>query len=35
VSPLTEGLNRQLMFRRLHVAAQWRDVAESAIKAIG
>src|SRR5688572_19424553 len=33
VSPLVEALNRQLMFRRLHVAAQWRDVAEQAAKA--
>jgi len=32
VSPLTEALNRQLMFRRLHVAGQWRDVAEKAAR---
>jgi hypothetical protein len=32
VSPLTEALNRQLMFRRLHVAAPWRDVAERAAR---
>lgn len=32
VSPLTDALNRQLMFRRLHVAAQWRDVADRAIR---
>jgi hypothetical protein len=31
VSPLTEALDRQLMFRRLHVAPQWRDVAERAV----
>jgi HD superfamily phosphohydrolase len=30
VSPLTEALNRQLLFRRLHVGAQWRDVAARA-----
>jgi HD superfamily phosphohydrolase len=34
VSPLTEALNRQLMFRRLHVAAPWRDVAEAAVKKV-
>jgi uncharacterized protein len=33
VSPLTEALNRQLMFRRIHVAAPWRDVAEEAVVA--
>ena len=32
VSPLTEALNRQLMFKRLHVAAQWREVAERAAR---
>jgi HD superfamily phosphohydrolase len=26
LSPLTQSLNRQLMFRRLHVAPQWKDV---------
>jgi HD superfamily phosphohydrolase len=26
VSPMTQALNRQLMFRRIHVAAPWRDV---------
>ena len=30
VSPLTAALDRQLMFRRLHVAAPWKDVAERA-----
>jgi HD superfamily phosphohydrolase len=34
VSPLTDALNRQLMFRRLHVAAQWRAVAEAAVRSI-
>jgi HD superfamily phosphohydrolase len=32
VSPLTEALDRQLMFRRLHVAAEWKDVAASALR---
>ena len=31
VSPLTLALNRQLMFRRLHVASQWKPVVEGAI----
>jgi len=31
LSPLTQSLNRQLMFRRLHVAPQWRDVAARAV----
>jgi HD superfamily phosphohydrolase len=31
VSPLTQALNRQLMFRRIHVAAQWRKAAEQAV----
>jgi HD superfamily phosphohydrolase len=35
VSPLTDALNRQLMFRRLHVAAPWRDVAERAVRDAG
>ena len=29
ISPMTHALNRQLMFRRIHVAAQWRDVVEN------
>ena len=28
ISPLTMALNRQLMFRRLHVAPQWRGLIE-------
>ena len=31
VSPLSQALNRQLLFRRLHVAPQWRDQAEGLI----
>jgi HD superfamily phosphohydrolase len=31
ISPLTGALNRQLMFRRLHVSPQWRDVVGQAI----
>lgn len=31
LSPLPQALNRQLMFRRIHVAEQWRDTAASAI----
>jgi hypothetical protein len=34
LSPIPQALNRQLMFRRLHVAAQWKDVAEKAVKAL-
>src|SRR5688500_5877529 len=29
--PLTEALNRQIMFRRLHVAARWRETVERAM----
>jgi uncharacterized protein len=32
LSPLTPALSRQLMFRRLHVAPQFRDAVESAVK---
>jgi hypothetical protein len=32
VSPMTQALNRQLMFRRLHVAGQWK---ETVVRAIG
>ena len=32
ISPLPQALNRQLMFRRLHVAEEWRDAAAGAIK---
>jgi HD superfamily phosphohydrolase len=31
ISPLTEALSRQLMFRRLHVAEQYRSAAQAAI----
>ena len=34
VSPMTQALNRQLMFRRLHVAPQWRDVVEARVRAM-
>ena len=33
ISPLTSGLSRQLMFRRLHVAAEFRGIVEAAVKA--
>ena len=32
ISPMTQALNRQLMFRRLHVAAEWRNVVEAAVR---
>lgn len=32
ISPLVQALNRQLMFHRLHVVAQYRDVVQNAIK---
>lgn len=31
VSPLTRTLNEQLMFRRLHVARQWKEVVERSL----
>ncbi len=31
ISPLTLALNRQLMFRRLHVAPQWKAVVEASV----
>ena len=34
LSPLTRSLNKQLMFRRLHVAPQWKDVAERAARGV-
>jgi hypothetical protein len=34
VSPMTQALNRQLMFRRIHVAAQRRETVESAVRAL-
>jgi HD superfamily phosphohydrolase len=33
LSPFTRALNRQLMFRRLHVAPQWRDRVAAALAA--
>ncbi len=32
ISPLSGALNRELMFRRIHVAPQWRDLARAAVK---
>ncbi|HEX8524930.1 MAG TPA: HD domain-containing protein [Tepidisphaeraceae bacterium] len=32
ISPLSRALNQQLMFRRIHVAPQWRDLAMQTIK---
>jgi len=32
ISPLPEALNSRLMFRRIHVAAEYRDVAAAAIR---
>jgi HD superfamily phosphohydrolase len=32
ISPLGQALNRQLMFRRLHVSPQWRARVEAAVK---
>ena len=32
VSPMTQALVQQLMFRRLHVAPQWRDVVEATVR---
>jgi hypothetical protein len=31
LSPLTQALNRQLMFRRLHVAPQWKELVASEV----
>jgi HD superfamily phosphohydrolase len=31
LSPITQALNQQLMFRRLHVAPQWKDVVAKAL----
>jgi HD superfamily phosphohydrolase len=31
ISPLSQALNRQLLFRRLHVAPRWRDLAQSLV----
>jgi len=32
ISPLSRALNQELMFRRIHVAPQWRALAQQAIK---
>jgi len=32
ISPLSRALNQQLMFRRLHVAPRWRELAEDVVK---
>ena len=34
VSPVSKILNRQLMFRRLHIAPQWRDAAAGVLKSV-
>jgi HD superfamily phosphohydrolase len=31
ISPLTQSLNRQLMFRRFHVKAEWRDLVAASV----
>lgn len=33
VSPVPDALNRQLMFRRLHVASEWRELAMQTVQA--
>ncbi len=32
ISPLSRALNQQLMFRRLHVAPRWRELAEEVVR---
>jgi len=32
LSPTTQALSRQLMFRRLHVSGEWKDAVEASIK---
>jgi hypothetical protein len=34
VSPLSRALGKQLMFRRLHVAPQWRDNAVEVVRSL-
>jgi HD superfamily phosphohydrolase len=34
LSPMTQALDRQLMFRRIHVSAQWRDAAGNVVDAV-
>jgi len=31
ISPMTQALNRELMFRRIHVKAEWKEVVDRAI----
>ena len=31
ISPLTQGLNRQLMFRRIHYKAEWKEVVRNVV----
>jgi hypothetical protein len=31
MSPMSQSLNRELMFRRIHVKGEWKEVAEKAI----
>jgi HD superfamily phosphohydrolase len=32
ISPMTQALNQQLMFRRIHVAAPWRELVEKTVR---
>lgn len=34
ISPMSQALNKELAFRRIHVAPQWKETVESAITAI-
>lgn len=34
ISPMSRALNQQLMFRRLHVAPRWRDLANSIVSSV-
>jgi HD superfamily phosphohydrolase len=34
ISPLSRALNQELTFRRIHVAPQWRDLAQGAVKSV-
>jgi hypothetical protein len=31
ISPMTQALNRQLMFRRIHFKAEWRELVRGAV----
>jgi hypothetical protein len=33
MSPMTRALDRQLMFRRIHVKAEWRDLVRTSVEA--